>query len=461
MLRADGKDRKLFAALEGPGKPGGMTLDERGNLYIARDGGGRVTVLDASGRAIEELPVPGPRVTDAAFAGSTLSDLYIAEATTGSVYRVSRPYRAQRQPWEPDRALAIAEPVDGAILNRHDGETTQAGLRIVVKGRSRIRGPVRVNGVTVPVRDGLFETTLVLDKRETTITAEAGVERHSITVLWDRDSFKRYRVSTDDNIRFLADIARHADTYRSIFENPYLGFWREMHRKYGAKVHFNIYYETAGFNLSQMPDKFRGEWQANADWIRLTFHARANDPDRPYLHASAEKIREDYRLVTREIERFAGKKLLSRFTTVHWGVLPREAARALAGEGIQGTVAYFDSRNDLPDVCMYLPLAEWRYLMGRDYWKDTKENLLFVRHDIVTNLFPVDKIVPHLERIASDPHQAEVMELMIHEQYFYPDYVAYEPDYRERVETAIKWASGHGYKPVFYGDGFLGAPERK
>jgi hypothetical protein len=45
---------------------------------------------------------------------------------------------------------------------------------------------------------------------------------------------------------------------------------------------------------------------------------------------------------------------------------------------------------------------------------------------------------------------------MIHEQYFYPDYVAYEPDYRDRVERAIRWVTKRGYKPVFFGDGFLG-----
>ncbi|MCL5744184.1 MAG: hypothetical protein M1541_09705 [Acidobacteria bacterium] len=53
-----------------------------------------------------------------------------------------------------------------------------------------------------------------------------------------------------------------------------------------------------------------------------------------------------------------------------------------------------------------------------------------------------------------------MIELMIHEQYFYPDYRAYEPDYRARVERAIEWVTRRGYKPVFYKDGFLGAQRR-
>jgi hypothetical protein len=63
--------------------------------------------------------------------------------------------------------------------------------------------------------------------------------------------------------------------------------------------------------------------------------------------------------------------------------------------------------------------------------------------------------------VAADPHQAEIMELMIHEQYFYSDYRAYEPDYRQRVERALDWVTQHGYKSVFYDEGFLGAPAGK
>lgn len=353
--------------------------------------------------------------------------------------------------------LRLVEPPDGAILNRHDGEKTPEGLRIVVKGLAGA-GAVRVNGAPVPVRGGAFEAPVVLRDRETKIVAEAaGGERDSITVLWDRDSFPRYRFSTDDNIWFLRDIARNAARYRSIFENPYLGFWREMHRKYGTKVHFNIYYQTEGFNLSQMPDKYRAEWQQNRDWIRLSFHARSNDPDRPYLRASGEQIRYDFRTITREIKRFAGRELLGPVTTVHWGEATREGARALRDEGIRILPGYFRLQNGRPSVSYYLSRPEVLYLSGRDYWKDTTEDILFVRHDIVVNTVALKDIDAFLDRIAADPHQSEVMELMIHEQYFYPDYVAYEPDFRERVERAIAWVTRRGYKPVFFGDGFLGA----
>jgi hypothetical protein len=45
----------------------------------------------------------------------------------------------------------------------------------------------------------------------------------------------------------------------------------------------------------------------------------------------------------------------------------------------------------------------------RDYWKDTREDVIFVRHDLVINTLPLDKIVPHLEKVAADPHQSELL----------------------------------------------------
>ena len=351
----------------------------------------------------------------------------------------------------------ITDPPDGAIMNRHDGQTTPEGLWIEVKGEAPAGREVRVNGAAARVRDGRFEARVLLAKRENRITLEAGAARDEITVLWDRNSFPRYRFSIDDNILFLKDIANRG--YDSLFENPYLGFWRDMHRRYGARIHFNIYYETAGFNLTQFPDRYRKEWLANRDWMRLTFHARANEPERPYIKAPADQVINDYRMVTREIERFAGKELLSPVTTIHWGEATREACAALRREGITTLAGYFELQNGKPRVSYYLDPDRIRYVGGRDYWKDTKLDLLFVRHDMVVNSVKLQDIVPRLEKLAEDPHQSEVIELMIHEQYFYPDYRAYEPDFRDRVEHAIQWATRKGYKPVFFGEGFLGVPE--
>ena len=69
---------------------------------------------------------------------------------------------------------------------------------------------------------------------------------------------------------------------------------------------------------------------------------------------------------------------------------------------------------------------------------------------------PLEQIVPKLKRIATDPNQAEIFDLMTHEQYFRPFYSNHLPDHPDRIEAAIRWVTDQGYEPVFLHEGFLG-----
>ena len=458
VLEPGADKAREFAVLSGSGEPAGLALDARRRLYVARDGGGAVSVLDDNGREVASYRLPGSRPVSLAFGGPGWNTLYVAEAGAGELFRIRLEERSQPLPWEPRQALRITWPREGDILNRHDGEVTPRGLIIEVDGVVSGSRSVRLNGAPARLTGERFRGRVMLDKKRNEIVAEDGSgARDAVQVFWDRESVPRYRVSTDDNIRFLRDIALNADRYRSIFDNPYLAFWRRMHQKFGAKIHHNIYYEMPGFNLSMMPAKFKSEWRQNASWMRLTFHARANDPDRPYIHASPEQILEDYRLVTSQIERFAGPEVLSRFTTIHWGEATAAAVAALRREGVLGLAGYFYLTRDIPAVHYHVSLEETLNLSRRDYWKDTKLDVLLIRHDIVINNVRLEEIPAYLEKVAADPRQAEVMELMIHEPYFYPDYRAYLPDFAERVERAIEFVHRRGYRPVFFDDEeFLG-----
>jgi len=356
--------------------------------------------------------------------------------------------------------LSIDHPINGMICNRHDGTVTPQGLRIRVVGRAR--GHVTVNGNPADVRGNGFSAEVTLKGGKNTIHAQATdssrTEEAHLTVLYDQNSFPRCRFSLDDNIWWLRDLARRADHYRSIFDNPFLAFWRRMHERYGLRAHFNIYYQDeADFTLEQMPDKFRSEWRDNAHWLRLTFHALANNPGNPYANADYATMKRDYEKVTAHIVRFAGEELLSDFTTIHWGIAPQEACRALRDCGIRGLVGYFLERDGKPFVAYYVTKAQQEHLCARDYWLDPDIDMIFVKHDLVVNNCPLPEITPRLDALYADKHQSEVLELMIHEQYFYPHFVAYRPDAWDRVETCARWVVEHGYKWVFYDEGFVGA----
>ena len=64
-----------------------------------------------------------------------------------------------------------------------------------------------------------------------------------------------------------------------------------------------------------------------------------------------------------------------------------------------------------------------------------------------------------LAPLAEDPNQAEIMDLLTHEPQFWTMCKYYVLDHFQRLDTALRFVTEHGYKPVFYHEGFLGAPE--
>ena len=101
---------------DGEGFPDGMTVDADGHLWIAHWAGGCVTQRDAqTGRVLRRIALPVPNVTNLAFGGPDLADLYVTTARAG----LSPSERA-------------AAPLSGALF--------------VVRGAGRGRLPERFGG---------------------------------------------------------------------------------------------------------------------------------------------------------------------------------------------------------------------------------------------------------------------------------------------------------------------------
>ena len=185
-------------------------------------------------------------------------------------------------------SMKFIKPVDGDMLNNLSGKLYCDSLEIVVKIAADKGRNITVNGVPATYNAGEYSAKVCLDGYRNTIEAVDTGSGNSMKmgIYWLKEVAGKYRISVDDNIWFLQDIAKNADTYKSIFDNPYLAVYKNVHDTYGTKVHFNIYMECpefGGFNLTQMPDKYKREWQANASWLHLSFHARKNFPDKPYV----------------------------------------------------------------------------------------------------------------------------------------------------------------------------------
>jgi len=324
--------------------------------------------------------------------------------------------------------MKVIFPIDGDMLHAGDGVVIGGGLRINVAG-----------------------TEVLLDKYENTIEVvdEATGKKKEVRVYWLPNFAPGYRLSIDDNIWFLRDIHQNEGVYKSIFDNPYLVFLRGIHAAYGTKVHLNLFYETDGFNLSQLSDRFAAEWKAQASWLRLSFHALGEFPDRPYQKADYATVKRDGELVMREIRRFAGPELMGPVTTLHWGEATVEGSRALRDLGYKGQLGYFNVDDDLPPVSYYLYVEQRRHIKKRFVWKDNREEIVFIRSSIVIDKTDLADIRPRLDSYRSTGGLPPYVDLLVHEQYYYPFYFNYQPHFTDRIRAAVGWAVDNGYRSRF------------
>ncbi len=359
----------------------------------------------------------------------------------------------------PAGSLRIDEPMHGAVLNRRHGVQTDDGLRIEVRGEAPLDERVTVNGTPAERAGSRFTAEVVLREKETEIIAIgqgiSGRHEHRLRVLWDKHSRPRYRFSIDDNSFFLRDVAQKQ--YASLFDCFYLEMLRKLHAEYGSKFVLNIYYTTGDdFNLTEFPDRYKKEWEDNAHWLKLAFHAHADKPDRPYQYASPQRLIGDLDRVAEQIRRFAGEATYTPPTVIHWGMVQPSALRPLAERGVKVLSGYFRRGSSGWDVNYLVDDVRSEYLSRHDALMDFPSGIVFSRVDVVCNSTPVDRIVPTLKPLTADPNTAEIMDLFTHEQYFWPFYVNHLPDHARRLDRAIRFVTEEGHQPVFFHEGFLG-----
>lgn len=360
----------------------------------------------------------------------------------------------------------------GAVVNACDGVESEDGLVIQVEGLAEPGSLVLVNGVRTELVGRLFRApvTLAWQFNDIVVTSrdKQGESRRQIRVVWDRKSFKRYNFFTDDNSFFLTDIAQQG--CRSLFDHFYLGFLRRMHQEYGTKFTLNLFYHNDhhDFTLSDFPDRYKGEWQDNADWLKLSFHAHSEFPDRPYAQPDGKKLAADYDRMQSEVARFAGVGVFYPPVVIHWAMVHPRALQVLVKRGVKVLTGAFigeraaenepDTQFRTADIGYFQDTETALYLERKWVLYDFDQGLTFSKTNFCANLVRLDAVIPQMAAACNGPVYRDTQSLATHEQYFFDYYHNYIPDHRERVETALRYVTEQGYQPVFFNDGFLGNP---
>lgn len=351
---------------------------------------------------------------------------------------------------------------DGDCLNRYDGAVNGELLAVELILSAPESKEICINGERAARLDsGDFSARFMLRGGRNEILAVDGCgNENGITLFYfPRHNEKHYRISSDDNIIFLADLTR--GEYASIFDHPYLAIYKKAHELYGAMVQLNLFYEYCEsgmaklsipkkyFNLSMMTDRYKTEFTANSDWLKFAFHSR-NETARPYANAAPEEILKDEADVRREVERFAGAESYSyETTTIHYGSGTKECVKALRDIGYKSLTGYFVLRDDgNPRVSYYLDAETVERVERRDMWHDGETDMLMIRIDRVLNEEPNEKNLAYLDSLTRDCHRGGFISIMIHEQYFYPYYYKHLPDFEALVLDAAKLLYERGYRSI-------------
>ena len=295
----------------------------------------------------------------------------------------------------------------------------------------------------------------------------------------------------DDVIWLFRDLARKRPA--SLFDNDFLKALKAAHDRFGMKVQLNVFYRTDfyygsdEFTLAEMPDIYKAEWEAASDWLRLAFHAKQEFPDYPYVNADYADVKADFDAVQKEIFRFAGEQSFSYHVVTHWLPMSREGCLALRDSGVKMISPSYGERqpyhgdaaslpyghaarllqNRKPETSLFTRISldnaiatsicGYNHITAEEAEpiftklqahldKDTGLYFKQFRNGPVLNLSQMDTLAEEFEPLLGE----EYIGYATHEQYFYPHYYSYQPDYMEKVLLAAEIVSQSGYEFMFF-----------
>ncbi|MBE5868622.1 MAG: hypothetical protein E7293_06630 [Lachnospiraceae bacterium] len=292
----------------------------------------------------------------------------------------------------------------------------------------------------------------------------------------------------DDVIWVIRDLARQRPA--SIFDNAFLAMLKRAHDDNGLKVQLNLFYRTDffygsdEFTLADMPDVYKAEFEAAHDWLRFAFHAKQEFPDYPYVNATYEDVKNDYEAVAREVRRFAGCELAPAVVP-HWLPISKEGCRALRDCGVKYIAPSVGDRTEyngdptcLPyghaarllqnrqpetmlftrqtknkaissSICAYNHISQEEYDSIEGTMNYIEDSELGIRYRQLgggptVNLNNLEDFQPAYDKLIG----REFIGTATHEQYFYSDYYAYQPDTAEKIYLMSKILHDNGYRYI-------------
>lgn len=295
---------------------------------------------------------------------------------------------------------------------------------------------------------------------------------------------KFYEIFVDNTILFLEEIDRNKDVYTSIFDSPILNSFKVIHDQYGTVWTFCIFYEIdqgcvnmipnasdrtgrrVGWNISQMTDKFKAEFEANSDWLRFNYHCWNHST----MLANTERdLGADYAATRTEVRRFAGEKswidFRSKMHNYSATLLQQQQIRA---QGVK-VVVFSPQHTQYNGYGCTIEQRDAIWGKGELYRADT--GLLYSTstarvENIVLNMegdgytlgvgVPMD-MYTYLDEYVSGVHDTwkkpfgfDYMSIETHEYCYWWEPPTKTASVSQGFFDTARWMQDHGYRPGFY-----------
>ncbi|MBR1970591.1 MAG: hypothetical protein IKA17_09585 [Clostridia bacterium] len=296
---------------------------------------------------------------------------------------------------------------------------------------------------------------------------------------------KRAYFYIDDTIWVLRDITRQNP--KTLFDNPFMNMLKTAHDKYGLKTQLNLFYRTDyfygndEFSLADVTDKYKAEFEENSDWLKMAFHAKQEYPDYPHVNATYNDIKDIFKNIEKEVFRFAGKNSFAYTVCPHWVPMSKDGVRALKDCGVKILdVTYGDTKEfeEAPDSLPYghnlrllnnrqpetklftrniknaaikNSICGYNHLSFEEGEKIKRTNEILWNDEIGLyfkkfcsaglNLTPYDGIEEEYTELSENNY----IGICDHEQYFYSDYFAYQPDYADKIYKMCEILTSKGF----------------
>lgn len=241
-------------------------------------------------------------------------------------------------------------------------------------------------------------------------------------------------ISTDDMITVFEDLARYASSYTSMFDQPILSFLKDMHLQYGMVHSGYVFYESAdqSFNLTQVPEMYVSEFQANAHWMRWGFHAE--NVQSHYESTTYDQAKSDYARVLKELNRITGgEAAIDRVVRTHFYAGNAESVSAFKDHFEHGVTGLLSSEDDRLSYDLSAEQCDELKRYGRI--RDQARDLAFYRTDMR---------LEHVPDVESQLKLVQVTEknliIFTHEKYLFTE------EMKEKIRLCCEFAVENGYR---------------